>query len=56
MARKLTGDPHLTFVEEIALPPPEVQIDLAEQQRNEAELAAAAQAPLPADDDDELLE
>uniref|UniRef100_A0A6T8VFM1 GTP-binding nuclear protein n=1 Tax=Chlamydomonas leiostraca TaxID=1034604 RepID=A0A6T8VFM1_9CHLO len=56
LARKLTGDPHLTFVEEIALPPPEVQIDLAEQQRNEAELAAAAQAPLPVDDDDELLE
>jgi GTP-binding nuclear protein Ran len=43
LARKLTGDPNLAFVEEIALPPPEVQIDLAEQQRNEAELAAAAQ-------------
>ena len=56
LARKLTGDAHLAFVEEVALPPPEVQIDLAEQQRNEQELAAAAQAPLPADDDDELLE
>eukprot|EP00955_Chlamydomonas_euryale_P112881 366169-Chlamydomonas_euryale.AAC.4 len=56
LARKLTGDPHLSFVEEVALPPPEVQIDVAEQQRNEQELAAAAQAPLPADDDDELLE
>jgi hypothetical protein len=29
---------------------------LAEQHRNEQELAAAAQAPLPAEDDDELLE
>eukprot|EP00983_Pelagomonas_calceolata_P052307 1142795-Pelagomonas_calceolata.AAC.4 len=56
LARKLTGDPHLVFVEEVALPPPEVQIDQAEQQRNEAELSAAAQAPLPAEDDDELLE
>jgi GTP-binding nuclear protein Ran len=54
LARKLTGDPHLTFVEEVALPPPEVQIDLAEQQRNEAELEQAAQQPLPADDDDEV--
>jgi len=40
----------------VALPPPEVHIDLAEQQRNEAELAAAAVAPLPADDDDELID
>jgi len=40
---QLTGDPHLVFVEEVALPPPEVQIDHAEQQRNEAELSAAAQ-------------
>lgn len=56
LARKLTGDPALTFVEEVAMAPPEVQIDLAEQQRNEAELAQAAHAPLPAEDDDELLE
>lgn len=130
LARKLTGDPNLMFVEEVALPPPEVQvricvcaclplfvmkacrekvlqsfisrlsaaqahthntqidhaeqarneaelsaavfcvhkfihscsfifsaqIDHAEQARNEAELSAAAQAPLPAEDDDELLE
>ena len=56
LARKLTGDPALTFVEEVAMAPPEVHIDLAEQQRNEAELAQAAHAPLPAEDDDELLE
>jgi GTP-binding nuclear protein Ran len=49
LARKLTGDEKLTFVEQVALAPPEVQIDLAEQQRNEAELAQAAAAPLPDD-------
>ena len=32
------SDPQLQFVEEVALPPPEVQIDLAEQERNEREL------------------
>lgn len=56
LARKLTGDPHLQFVEEVALPPPEVAIDLAEQERNERELAEAVNAPLPADDDDELID
>lgn len=50
------SDPHLQFVEEIALPPPEVQIDIAEQERNERELAEAVNAPLPADDDDELID
>lgn len=50
------SDPHLQFVEEVALPPPEVHIDLAEQQRNEQELAEAVNAPLPADDDDELID
>ena len=56
LARKLVGDPQLQFVEEVALPPPEVQIDLAEQERNERELAEAVNAPLPADDDDELID
>jgi len=50
------SDPHLQFVEEVALPPPEVTIDLAEQERNERELAEAVNAPLPADDDDELID
>jgi hypothetical protein len=40
----------LQFVEEVALPPPEVQIDLAEQERNERELAEAVNAPLPPGD------
>jgi GTP-binding nuclear protein Ran len=43
-------------VEEVALPPPEVAIDLAEQERNERELQEAVNAPLPADDDDELID
>merc|ERR1712072_1656370 len=55
LARKLTGDEKLTFVEQVALAPPEVLIDLADQQRNEQELQEAAQAaPLPDDADDEL--
>ncbi len=52
----LCSDPHLQFVEEVALPPPEVAIDLQEQERNERELQEAVNAPLPADDDDELID
>jgi GTP-binding nuclear protein Ran len=47
-------DAVLQFVEEVALPPPEVQIDLKEQAKNEAELQEALVAPLPPEDDDEL--
>ncbi|KAG2265614.1 hypothetical protein Bca52824_072693 [Brassica carinata] len=35
-----------------ALAPPEVHIDVAEQQKNEADLIGAAAQPLPDDDDD----
>ncbi|GFZ11828.1 RAS-related GTP-binding nuclear protein 2 [Actinidia rufa] len=52
LARKLAGDPNLHFVESPALAPPEVQIDIAAQQRHEAELLEAAAQPLPDDDDD----
>ena len=38
------------------MPPPEVVIDAAQQAANEAELAEAVNAPLPADDDDELID
>jgi GTP-binding nuclear protein Ran len=56
LARKLTGDEKLIFVEQVALAPPEVPINLAEQQNNEHELQlAATMAPLP-DDEDEVLE
>ena len=53
LARKLVGDNDLKFVEAPALAPPEFQIDMAQQQRYEQELAAAAAMPLP-DEDDEL--
>ncbi|KAK9072841.1 hypothetical protein SSX86_009276 [Deinandra increscens subsp. villosa] len=52
LARKLAGDANLHFVESPALAPPEVQIDMAAQQQHEAELAQAANQPLPDDDDD----
>jgi GTP-binding nuclear protein Ran len=39
-------------VEQVALKPPEVQIDLAQQAVYEAELLKAAEAPLPDEDED----
>ena len=42
------------FVEALALKPPEAQIDINEMARYQAELDAAAAAPLP-DDDEDLL-
>jgi len=54
LAQKLAGEPKLAFVAQPALAPPEVQLNPAEIQRAEAELAAARNAPLPEDDDDDL--
>eukprot|EP00979_Chaetoceros_neogracilis_P006151 scaffold1222_cov260-Chaetoceros_neogracile.AAC.51 len=54
LARKLSGDNQLAFVESPALQPPEFTIDEAAKQRYEAELAEAAAQPLPEDDDDDL--
>ena len=48
-------DPNLHFVEEVALAPPQIQIDMAQQQQNEAELNAAMAQPLP-DEDEDLAE
>lgn len=48
----ISRNPDLQFVESPALAPPEVPIDLAACQRYEAEIAAAAEQPLPDDDDD----
>merc|ERR1711939_893428 len=42
LARKLTGDEKLNFVEQVALAPPEVQIDLVEQEKNEQDLRLAS--------------
>ena len=49
------SDANLHFVEEVALAPPQVQIDMAQQQLNEAELNAATAQPLP-DEDEDLAE
>ena len=53
MARKLTGDPQLHFVEMPALQPPEVYMDPDDAHKYEEELKAAAQMPLPAGDDED---
>ncbi|TVU08067.1 hypothetical protein EJB05_41452 [Eragrostis curvula] len=54
LARKLSGDMNLRFVEETALVPAEVTVDLAAQRQIEAEMAAAAALPLPDEDDDNM--
>ena len=53
LARMLTGDDQLHFVEAPALQPPEVTIDEQTMARNEAELAQAVAQPLPEDNDDD---
>lgn len=53
LAKKLSGDDKLHLVEAPALKPPESHIDMQDVARYEQELAEAAAAPLP-DDDDEL--
>ena len=52
IARKLTGDPNLQFVEMPALAPKEAEIDPEQQKQAEKELAALAAVPLPDEDDD----
>ncbi len=52
LARKLSGDNILIFVEAPALKPPEATIDMDDMARYQAELEAAANAPLPEDDED----
>eukprot|EP00746_Dinoflagellata_sp_MGD_P160299 gnl/MRDRNA2_/MRDRNA2_86968_c0_seq1.p1 gnl/MRDRNA2_/MRDRNA2_86968_c0~~gnl/MRDRNA2_/MRDRNA2_86968_c0_seq1.p1 ORF type:complete len:220 (+),score=13.24 gnl/MRDRNA2_/MRDRNA2_86968_c0_seq1:22-660(+) len=56
LARKLTGDDKLVFVEQVALAPPEIEIDLAEQEKNERDLQIASKIPLPDEADDELVD
>ena len=52
LAKKLSGDSTLQFVEAPALRPPEAQIDMNDMARYEQELAEAANVALPEDDDD----
>jgi GTP-binding nuclear protein Ran len=54
LARKLSGDNALHFVEAPALQPPEFQFDEKLKNQYEQELQAAAAQPLPEDDDDDL--
>lgn len=55
LARKLCGNPQLFFVGEVALAPPEAQVDAAAQAQHEQELVAAMAQPLPEDDDDFMV-
>lgn len=48
----LCRDPNLHFVEQVALKPPEVTINVEQQREYEQQLADAANAPLPDEDDD----
>jgi GTP-binding nuclear protein Ran len=52
LAKKLSGNPEVKFVEAPALKPPEAQIDMKDMERYQQELDAAAAMPLPEDDDD----
>jgi len=54
LARQLTGNKELNFTENPALQPAEVPIDMALMDQYQKEMAAAATAELPADDDDDL--
>lgn len=52
LARKLVGDPNLTFVESPALAPPEIHVDPAQLAQYEKELAEVSAVPLPDEDED----
>eukprot|EP00741_Cyanophora_paradoxa_P015281 tig00000194_g14750.t1 len=52
LAKKLVGDPNLTFVESPALAPPEVQLDMAQVAQYEKDLEEARNVVLPDEDED----
>eukprot|EP00753_Platysulcus_tardus_P010835 PLAT3097.1.p1 GENE.PLAT3097.1~~PLAT3097.1.p1 ORF type:complete len:234 (+),score=112.25 PLAT3097.1:54-704(+) len=54
LARKLSGDMELTFIEEPALAPPDLYIPDDQRAKIEADLAEAASLPLPPEDEDDL--
>ena len=54
LARKLVGNPTLEWSSAPALAPPEAVIDANQVAADQAELDAAAMAPIPDDDDDDL--
>jgi GTP-binding nuclear protein Ran len=55
LARKITGNANLEFVEAPALQPPDVAVDDNLMKQYEAELQQAQNMALPADDDDDDL-
>jgi len=54
LARKLVGNQSLEFVAAPALAPPEVQVDQAVLEQYQKEMEAAANMPLPDEDDTDL--
>nr|AGT16630.1 GTP-binding nuclear protein [Saccharum hybrid cultivar R570] len=54
LARKLAGNMDVKFVEELALVPADVTIDVAAQQQIDKEIELAAAIPLPDEDDDNM--
>ncbi|KNG87577.1 hypothetical protein ANOM_004072 [Aspergillus nomiae NRRL 13137] len=54
LARKLVGNPQLEFVAAPALAPPEVTVDQEVLKQYQAEMDAAAQMPLPDEEDADL--
>jgi GTP-binding nuclear protein Ran len=54
LAKKLSGEDKLEFVEMPALAPPEVDLDYEQMQQAEQELLAAQQTALPDEEDDDL--
>jgi GTP-binding nuclear protein Ran len=47
------SDPNLSLVQQPALPPPEVHIDIEHQRQQEALIEQAAHVELPQNEDDE---
>jgi len=54
LARKLTGNPGLEFVAEVALAAPEIQVDPELMRQYEEEMEGASKVPLPDEDDADL--
>lgn len=54
LARKLAGNPQLTFVEAPALAPADVVIDDAHKRQMEADLEAAKNVALPGEDEEDM--
>ena len=52
LARKLSGNAALQFVEEVALRPAEVQLDLEQMRQYKDEIKTAKAVPLPEDEED----